>query len=120
MHTPIVPGSILKLRPVDYNFPSDTSHSQKFFSSLKRLGVDCRGYQTTARKEENQMTKSSKVLPHYGAFLQLVENKKLQKETEVNKDISQGPNLGMEIHKKQGTTELTFISLTTSHMYTNS
>lgn len=100
MHIPLVPGSILKLRPADYNFSFDTSHSQKFFSSLKRQSADYRGYQTSALKEENQMRKSSEVLPHYGVFLQLVENQKLQKETEVNKDISQGPNLGMEIHKK--------------------
>lgn len=66
------------------------------------------------------MRKSSEILSHDGVFLQLVENQKLQKETEVNKNILQGPNLEMEIHKEQGTRELTFISLTTSHMYANS
>lgn len=120
--TLFVLGSMLKLKPVHYNLPSDTLHSQKSFTSLKRESLDYRRYQTRALKEENKTRKSSEVLPHHGVFLQLDEKQKLQKEMEVNKDIPilQGPRSGWEIHKKQGTRELTFISLTTSHMYTNS
>lgn len=44
---------MLKLKPVHYNFPSYTSHSQKSIEKRKS------GYETRALKEENKIRKSS-------------------------------------------------------------
>lgn len=59
VYTPLVPGSMLKLKPVHDNFPSDTSHFQKFLSSLKRESVDYRGYSTERRKQNEKILRNT-------------------------------------------------------------